>query len=278
MKFRATILTSMLLTLVTTSDLVGQTPGQFEIRYDISTLTADQQAEIQPSIDTTEAIWESLITGYQPLVTLDGIDINVSTFEGAPGGTLAQAAPSGGFIFQGGFTFFGSGTSLGQGGSSNGFIEIDVFDFSNPLIVDVLLHETAHTLGFGTLFNFGTNQNTSAAGEYTGTEGLAAYRTEVDPDADFVPLESDNAHFLEASTEVDILGRNFSAELLTPVIRPPTNANNPSSNFISATQLGVFRDLGYTTVEAAAIPEPSTATLLCLGAIGLYCRRRKVVC
>ena len=215
-----------------------------------------------------------MIPSYQPGVTLDGVDITVDAQNlGGPGGVLAQAGPGPGFLTnQGGFSFLTNFAST----SSVGGLTVDVNDFSTPLIVDVLQHEIAHVLGFGTLFNFGLNNLAPVDGQYTGTEGLLAYQAEFDPNGTFIPLHTGNAHFDENTTLTDSLGRVFSNELTTPLVQPTPNSVDPNSNFLSNSTIGVLRDLGFDAIEPVAIPEPSALAIFALGGVTLVRRRRKI--
>ena len=247
--------------------------GVFQLRFGVEDLTTQQQTDLAPSLAASKSFWESIIVGYQPGVTLDGIEVDVSVADiDGPSGTLAFAGTSGFLENQGGFTF----VTNNAGTTSTGVMTIDTADFSSNLIVDVINHEVGHALGFGTLFD--SNNLTSGAGIYSGTNGLLAYQAEVDLDATFIPLQNDppfvNGHFDENIPLTDVLGRDFSAELFTPFIENGTNAENPELNFFSQTSAGVFQDLGYIAFAPVAIPEPSSIVLLALSGL-TFCRRRR---
>jgi len=262
--------------LLVTPNAIGQTPGQFEIRYDTSALTALELSALQAPLDAAANFWESIIPGYRPGVFLDGIDIFVSTSSagplfGSPGGVIAEAGPGnpGGFAnIQGApdqFLFATSGGTLLD--SQIGQVIVDQADLSTSLIFDVLRHEIAHTLGFGLLFD--DNNLLDANGQYIGQEGLAAYQSEFDPLATFVPLSPDGAHLSEFNNLTDSSGNVAGTELLTPIIAGPT--------FLSNTSIGILRDLGFdTTVPVTAVPEPSAVVMFALGGMALCGRRRKV--
>ena len=139
-------------------------------------------------------------------------------------------------------TIYGTGGILGQGGPSAiwstthlteaGLMQFDSADAVNYLNKglwdDIVTHEMMHVLGFGTLWNSGTNPLVPTAGQYTGKEALAAYQAAGHPSATYIPLDSSGAHWSEAA-----LGN----ELMTPYI------NNP--NYLSSFSLMSLADLGY---------------------------------
>ncbi len=242
------------------SNAQAQTPGVFEVRFNDSALTSQQQTELAPTLAATKSYWETIITGYQPGVNLDGIDIVVeaAAIDG-PNGILAQAGPGGFRVTRGGFTFL----TDRQFNSSAGVVTIDTADFSTNLILDVLKHEVGHALGFGTLFDL--NDLSPDPGEYIGNEGLAAYQIEYDSSATFVPLQNDtlpdgtrviNGHLDENNPLSDAFGRAIGDDLMSPIISNITNANNPSQNFLSDTSLAIMRDLGYETIATTYVVPP----------------------
>jgi hypothetical protein len=227
----------------------AQTIGVFEIRFDDSALTAQQQTELAPTLAATKSYWESIIIGYQPGVALDGIEIEVDAMAiDGSGNTLATGGFFGFSKTQGGFTFI---TSEPQGNSSSGVVTIDTADFSSALILDVLKHEVGHALGFGTLFDF--NSLAPDAGKYIGSEGVAAYQAEFDSTATFVPLQSTGGHLDENNSLSDEFGREVQADLMTPIIENTPNSTDSFSNYLSNTSLGILRDLGYDTVATTYV-------------------------
>ena len=288
------VLSGLVLSL--TSSLYGQTPGEFEVRFDTSGLTMSQENALLPSLNASANFWESVITGYQPGVTsLDGLDLTVSVSDlDGPLGIIAQAGPSGNLFEQAGFYFatdFDGTPGVPVSVSLTGTVEIDTADFNTDLIVDVLNHEVAHTLGF---IDELIEQNglVTTDGQFIGAEGLAAYQAEFDSTATFVPLtfggplppgEDDrNDHLPEEETLVDEFGRVLADELLTPIVENTTNFDDPTSNFLSNTSAGIFRDLGFIAVApafsgaATATPEPSTSMILALAGMALATTRRRI--
>lgn len=218
--------------------------------FDISVVFGGGLTSSQQSVfSQAETFWESLITGYQPGITLSGITIAAS---GVPidgnGQILGQAGPTLG-VFQQGF-----------GIATDGIMEFDTADLgvleSAGLLDEVIIHEMAHVMGFGTLWQL-NGLSTPGSGQYTGQNALDIYRLEFDPLATFIPVELDggpgtvDGHWDE--------GWGGSAnELMTGFLDVPA--------FISATTVASFRDLGYTTIDlVATVPLPASALLLLAG-------------
>jgi Leishmanolysin len=160
----------------------------------------------------------------------------------------------------------------------------------------VVLHEMAHVLGFGTLWDINNNVNgttyplyTAGTGQYTGPNGLAQWQSEFSlSGATSVPVElgggagTINGHWNENDFGLGNTGiisadngLDFANELMT---------GWASSNFfISRATLGALDDLGYIVDYSKAgvvnhiviVPEISSL-MLCLGALPLLVRRRKL--
>ena len=142
----------------------------------------------------------------------------------------------------------GLGGILGQAGPTNvwkaseltvaGKMQFDSADAGTYLNAglwdDIVTHEFMHVLGFGSLWNFGSNPLATTSGQYTGTAGLAAYNQLTGGSNAFIPVETDggagtaNAHWDEAA---------LGSELMTGYI------NN--SNYLSNFSVNSLADLGY---------------------------------
>ncbi|MDB2408029.1 leishmanolysin [Jannaschia sp.] len=240
------------------------------------TLTTSQQAIFTQA----EAYWEAALTGYNPLITNAPaavvIQASAPLIDGV-NGVLGSAGPT--------FVSIGGGFAVTTAGVMQfDSVDIDALE-TNGTLFDVIQHEMAHVLGFGTLWNLEADLGAEFAGtqavyvrgsgEYTGTAALAAYNAEFDPLATFVPVDivsgpgTADGHWDENWAG----GRN---DLMTGFLDAPT--------FVSDTTLASFIDIGYLvdlTVNDALAPVPVPPGILLglsgLGLMGFVGRRRRKV-
>jgi hypothetical protein len=210
--------------------------------------------------------WESILTGIQS-------ELDLTLTIGAEGviidgvsGILGQAGPTT-IGSNNGFTF-----------AVTGIMQFDSADLAaletNDKLFDVILHEMAHVLGFGALWNtdsiggsFAGTQNvyTKGSGEYTGAYALAEYRKEFDPSALFVPVDivggpgTANGHWAE-----DWAGGR--TDLMTGIL--------DSNITLSRTTIASFADIGYTTFITHPVSAPPAIAMFLIG-LAFALRRKK---
>lgn len=233
-------------------------------------LTPSQEAVFSSARNT----WEQALRGYQPGISLAGPTITAKgvAIDG-PGKVLGQAGPTVGWVESGYLLTY------------EGEMKFDTDDLAwmetAGVLEEVILHEMAHVLGFGTLWNLTINSTLyndvrPVTGQYTGANALNQYRLEFNqPGATYVPVElggeggTANSHWdeedggaaLTGITQVGT-GNDMAFELMTGWLNSPT--------FLSQTTLESFRDIGFTPV-----PEPAAAAgAFALGIVGFALWRR----
>lgn len=260
-------------------------------------LSPTQQAYFSVAADYWESLIVDYIGGTNPLTAADDgdgrIDIAAigSNIDGA-GGVLGSAAPL---------------TGAGIGGflyTATGKMEFDLADLagmeSNKTLMSVIMHEMAHVLGFGTLWDPQTDYNIAgfqdvynhAAKAYTGANALNEWKTEFSQAAaTFVPIEAEggqgtaNAHWNEVGGGAgltgitDTLGRDMRNELMTGWLNAPS--------FLSRMSVAQFADIGYVVDfsnlafinaninNAVTVPEPTSLVALATAAVIGYRHKRK---
>ncbi len=244
-------------------------------------------SQFEPFFAAAANTWESLLVGYQ-----DGSIQAVSSgssYLGQPVSTPlttvfinAVLAPNDGV---GGVLGFAGPTQVALDAAgfiltTDGIMSFDDADagnlVTNGLFADVVLHEMAHVLGFGTLWaNNGVY--TSGTGEFGGANANAAWQAEFGQ-AGAADVElgggagTAEGHWNEVNGGAgltgitDSLGRDMRDELMTGWI----NGNS----FISQTTIGSFIDIGFIG-SVAAVPEFSAFASGSLIAMTLFSRRRK---
>lgn len=231
---------------------------EFNLAFDAS-VTPEQRV----IFESAQRTWQGVISGYQSGISLAGVTVRITSprIDGV-GGILGRAGPTT-FDSQGGFLLATGGT-----------MEFDAADIArliaNNTFYDVVLHEMGHVLGIGTLW-VENGVYTAGSGRYTGTHGLAAWRTEFNRLSDtFVPVELDggpgtrDGHWDEVdggggnTGARDGLGRDLRFELMTGWLNAPT--------FMSELTKSSLMDIGFVI----SVPEPTGLLLLGLGLIGAY--------
>ena len=251
--------------------LVAPTRGmafnlQFTLVDNALGFTPTQRALVQEAVDRAEAMWETVLRGYQPGITIPVVPITViPTTSGLASATFSSTTNQGGFTL-----------------TTSGFVNINVneiVNFSNwqgpganglNFLDELIAHEVGHALGIGTLWT--ANGVYSGNFQYTGQYGVAAYQAEFDPLATFVPVENaggpgtPHSHWdqmMRSSGEagdpngpggpwvlspltgvVDPWGRDRAFELMTGAIDP-----DHIEPFVSRTTVQSMRDLGYLVNE-----------------------------
>ncbi|MEO0691253.1 MAG: VPLPA-CTERM sorting domain-containing protein [Pseudomonadota bacterium] len=279
-----------------TASQVNAAPLDIRLNY-----TNPVDPTFSEAMDSAVQIWEYLLPSYaSPRRDVSGL-LNPAT--GAPfAGTLelqisveAIDGFGGSFGSVGPSRIFSSedGTNLYTHAGNLVFDEVDIQNFAfRGSLVPLFTHQMAHMLGFGTLWDSGPydlTNNEEFSGpiyqptEYRGVNGLAAYRAEVDPTADFIPLEQFPAPgvFGRQWDESDpgapsaVPGNFFQDELMGGIL------DFSETQFISETTVASFADLGYNTranydamtleqlIDAASappvVPLPAAGWMLLMG-------------
>ena len=187
-------------------------------------LSPSQAALFQTAVD----FWGSTLIGTQ-----QNIDVNMEIAASAPaidgpGNVLGQAGPRRG-------TFYDGGVYVTQG-----IMEFDTADLgvleNRGTLLDVIVHEMAHVIGFGTIWGFFDDLYVFDSGEYLGKFALAMYQEEFDANASFVPVELDGGPGT-ANGHWDETWAGGRSDLLTGFLDSPTTISN--------TTLAAFADIGY---------------------------------
>ncbi|PCJ45195.1 MAG: hypothetical protein COA99_05375 [Moraxellaceae bacterium] len=201
------------------------------------------------------AVFESVLKGTQSVEDMIlNIPISSGFIDGPPVvGESRRLATATTFCcnFFGGFAY-----------TAGGSIEVDSADIdrleNNDSLIWVAIHEIAHVLGFnGPIWEM-NGAYVADSGMYTGAAGLAAYRSEFDPAALFVPVDASNGHWDESWA-------GGPDEIMTALL-----GNNINSLFISNTTYRTFEDIGFIV----RITEPTTILLFLSAFITMAWKRR----
>jgi hypothetical protein len=209
----------------------------FSIKVDY---TGDQS--FKSYFDNAAARWAQVITADLPDVydarygTIDDLQISASVVAiDGRGRILGQAAADD----------VRSGTNLPY----RGHMQFDSADMAymaqNGILQDVIIHEMGHVLGLsGWFWRQDGLLSSSSSYYYTGTNGLAQYRTLAhNSSLSYVPLETQGGSGTAGSHWSESV---FGDELMT--------GYSPASNHapLSILTIGALADLGYTVNYAAA--------------------------
>jgi hypothetical protein len=290
MKKNASVLFVMLIVLMALTQTVR---AAFDLTLNITSpgsFTASQLQVLEEAIDDAEAMWENVITGYQPGINLSGITISVISGSGFADASITGNSNQGGFrlstsgrirINTGVIDTFGPWDGSGPTPPNTEFLGVNYID-------ELLAHEIGHVLGIGTQW-INNGVYVHGTGQYTGQFGLAAYQADFDASPIFLPVElagssgTQNSHWnqlMRSSTQegnpsdpwildprvgiTDQFGRDLALELMTGAIDP-----DYGEPFMSRMTVQSLRDLGFTVV-----PEPSAIILLLMGLLPCVALRR----
>jgi hypothetical protein len=216
--------------------------------------------------------WDHIIKGYATGITdMYGIGVSVSNkYIDGVGGILGSTSI-------GALSWCTASNGVTYTLSRYATMSFDSADLDNMYnqgyLYPVIVHETAHALGFGALWS-DNGLYVAGSGEYTGIAGRAAYRAEFvgQQSAACVPVElgggdgTANAHWNENETFhlydpahpelggyyttaptgiVDAQGRDMQYEIMDGWME----TYNISSIFVSQTTIHSFEDLGYKVVK-----------------------------
>lgn len=248
----------------------------------VITLNYTGDAQFASSFSAAKATWESKLSGYQNGVvvstsagssytvgqTIDQLFINASVVNiDGVGDILGSAGPTARARDQLGFTL-----------ATNGTMNFDAADVANLLaqgrLEAVILHEMAHVMGFGTLWEE-NGLYTAGSGEFLGANATLAWQRDYGqtgtPDVELGGGSGTaNGHWNEVNNGagptgiVDALGRDMRDEIMTGWL----NGNA----YISDMTVQSFVDIGF---RVTAVPEPNSLALLGLTTGFLLLRRRQ---
>jgi hypothetical protein len=280
---------------------VTQAGVVIEVDFSGGGLTPTQEAYFSVAANYWESLIVDYIGGFNPLLgsNIDDGDGRIEIFAsgadlGGVGGVLGQAGPTVFAAFIGGSYLY----------TAQGLMQFDTNDLpgmeSNNTLLSVIMHEMAHVLGFGTLWDPLSDYNIAGfqdiyslgAKAYTGANALNEWKTEFSQaSATFVPIEAEgqpgtaDAHWNEVAGGAgltgitDTLGRDMRDELMTGWLNAPS--------FLSRMSVAQFADIGYVVDftnlafvnaninNAVTVPEPTSLVALATVALIGYRHKRK---
>lgn len=179
--------------------------GVFDIELQLSAGMTEVQ---QNAFRTAEAVFEGLIAGYAEPPSYPGkkltINASIEAIDGV-GKVLGSAGP---------WSTFKTASYTYSNYGRMRFDSADIGRYSATRLVDLIVHEMAHVIGFGTLWT-ANGLYTYGSGKYTGANALAAYRLESgNSDATYVPVELGGSYGT-ANSHWDERDGGGSKELMT---------------------------------------------------------------
>ncbi len=257
--------------------------------------TAGQLQVLEAAIDDTEALWEGVITGYQPDINITSLAISVVSGSSFADATVNSSVDQGGFHLSTSGTIrinplvidaFGSWDGSGPVPANTEFMGVNYID-------ELISHEVGHVLGIGTQWsaNVAHTGYVNGTNAYTGAYGLAAYRADYNASATYVPVETAGSagtmfnhwdQLMRSSSQegdpsdpwslsplvgiTDTQGRDLALELMTGAIDP-----DYGEPYLSRMTVQSLRDLGFTVV-----PEPTSMALLAFACLMLASYNRRI--
>ena len=232
----------------------------------------------KPLFEQAADEWESYILGTQENYDVT-LSVTSSLYTGTSGGVLASAGPDIGY--------HGNNYLYAIEGSMN-FDSTDISSlYSSGLLYHVILHELAHVIGFGTLwdtsifslsppaqnvvaeFSDGTTTNKHYVGQYA----LDLYREVYDSSAVYIPLETTGGAGTAGSHWDEFwMGITSLDELMTGYIS--------STPFLSDVSIASFADIGYVVQLQdgrilGVVSTPATLFILLSALIFMVSRRTR---
>ncbi len=241
---------------------------QFSILDPGGQFNATELTILNDALVRVERMWETVITGYQPGISVASVPISVQPVTaGLAAANFTGTTQQGGFrIATGGFININI-NEIENFASWQGIVTSPAFTGRN-YVDELLAHETGHVLGIGTLWD-DNGLYVSNTFQYTGQHGSAAYQAEFNSAATSVPVENagnpgtPNAHWdqlMRSSPQegnpsdpfaldprvgvTDQYGRDRGLELMTGAIDP-----DYGEPFVSRFGVEGMRDLGYTVAR-----------------------------
>lgn len=237
--------------------------GLFSITINnLGGLTPSQSSVFDDAID----FWESYLTGVQSSFDHSiAIDASGAVIDG-PGGVLGSAGPTG-------ITQLADSPFVYANRGRMRFDSADLTRLENRgQLFDVIVHEMAHVIGFGTLwttdfFIAGSQSNyVNGSGRYTGQYALDIYRREFVENAEFIPVELNGGQGT-ANSHWDEPWPGGASDLMTGFI-------GPYPITLSDTTVASFADIGYLTTVTHAVSEAASVWLFLLS-LGMVIQRSR---